>query len=51
MNGHSRRRHGQTASGDVGVDTEPLLLEFAEALKWPHFGHTHSESMQKMSGS
>ena len=41
---------GKRASGDVGVDTEPLLLEFAEALKWPHFGQTYSVSMQKMSG-
>ena len=33
---------GEQASGEVGIDMEPLFLEWVEALKWPHFGHTYS---------
>jgi hypothetical protein len=40
---------GEQGFGEVGVDMEPAFLELAEALKWPHFGHTYSNSKEKRS--
>jgi hypothetical protein len=40
---------GEREFGEVGVDMEPAFLELAEALKWPHFGHTYSNGKGKRS--
>ena len=28
--------------GVFGLETDPLFLDRADALKWPHFGHVYS---------
>ena len=34
---------GELEYGVFGLETDPLFLDRADALKWPHFGHVYSK--------